>query len=214
MNGASGADLAVFAGPSLPPSDRIVADRIAYLPPATRGDVERASHTYRHVLLIDGVFHHDLAPSPKEVYAAAQRCRLSGAASMGALRAAECAPYGMTPVGAIALWYLHGTIDGDDEVAVLVDPATQRALTVASVNVRFVARCAVRARLWSPARASDWIERSRAIFYMDRTWEDCLELLESGARAQIEPIVRRRGDLKRQDARFAVRRAQRVLESQ
>jgi len=47
---------------------------------------------------------------------------------MGALRAAECgartASFRSAP---IANWYARGTIDGDDEVAVLVDPAAQRA---------------------------------------------------------------------------------------
>ncbi|MDQ6930119.1 MAG: hypothetical protein M3126_05575 [Candidatus Eremiobacteraeota bacterium] len=56
--------------PSLPAVDRLPNDGITYLPPVTRGDVERAVETSDALLMIDGVFHHDLAPSPKEVYAA------------------------------------------------------------------------------------------------------------------------------------------------
>ena len=101
----SSSRLAVFAGPSLPVTDRPDVDGVAYLPPASRGDVERAAAEYDALLLVDGVFHHDLAPSPKECYRAAQACRAFGASSMGALRAAECAPYGFLPLGTVARWY-------------------------------------------------------------------------------------------------------------
>ena len=59
-----------------------------------------------------------------------------GASSMGALRAAECAPYGFAPLGAIANWYTSERIDGDDEVAVLTHPKTYDALTVPLVRKR------------------------------------------------------------------------------
>src|SRR5690348_7978990 len=114
--------LCVFAGPSLPVQDRVGVDGVAYVPPASRGDLLHASESHDMILLIDGVFHHDLAPSPKETFETCRRTRLYGAASMGALRAAECAPYGAVPLGAIATWYAREIIDGDDEVAVLVDP--------------------------------------------------------------------------------------------
>ncbi|MGZ3509482.1 MAG: TfuA-like protein [Vulcanimicrobiaceae bacterium] len=199
--------LAVFCGPSLPPADRIAPDAV-YLPPAARGDVDRASREFSDVLLIDGVFHYDLAPSPKEIFGALSRCRLSGAASMGALRAAECARYGMAAIGAIALWYLYERIDGDDEVAVLVDPRTQVALTVPLVNVRHVMRLAVRRGFLAPAQAEHVVERARSIYYMERTWDDVLDAVPGPAREAVATIARSTiADLKRLDARFAVRRA-------
>ncbi|HTX58039.1 MAG TPA: TfuA-like protein [Verrucomicrobiae bacterium] len=205
------ATLAVFAGPSLPQGDRIAADGVTYLAPAARGDVERAAAEYDALLLIDGVFHHDLAPSPKECYRAAQRARAFGASSMGALRAAECAPYGFLPLGAIANWYAREVIDGDDEVAVLVNPATQMALTVPSVNVRYVARLAARRGILSPADARRFVEASREIFYMDRTWEDAIECAPERAREALRAIAQRDGDLKRWDAIFALRSVLRRL---
>src|SRR5579862_5853232 len=99
--------LAVFCGPSLPPEERISDARVTYLPPAARHDVLRAAEEFDAVLLIDGVFHHDVAPSPGECYASLEHARMFGASSMGALRAVECAPYGFTPLGAIASWYLR-----------------------------------------------------------------------------------------------------------
>jgi YcaO-like protein with predicted kinase domain len=197
--------VAVFAGPSLPLADRPQFEGVAYLPPAARGDVERAAAEYDAVLLIDGLFHHELAPSPKECYASLAHARMFGAASMGALRAAECAPYGFTPLGAIASWYAHDLIDGDDEVAVVTRPHAQEALSVPLVNVRYVARLAHRRGFLDAAARDALIGRARAIFYMDRTWEDVAELVPSGVRDAILELAHRYGDLKRADARFALR---------
>ena len=197
--------LAVFAGPSLPLQDRPAFEDVVYLPSATRGDVERAAGEFDIVLLIDGAFHHDLAPSPKECYAALRHARMFGAASMGALRAAECAPYGFTPLGAIAGWYVGELIDGDDEVAVLTHPQTSQALSVALVNVRYVARLAQRAGVLSAPECAELVRGAREIFYMDRTWEDVVELAPLGARETIAAIAAQYGDLKRMDARFALR---------
>lgn len=178
---------------------------VRYLPPAARGDVLRASERFAAVLLIDGVFHHDLAPTPKEVFAACGRTRMSGAASMGALRAAECARYGMRPLGAITRWYLRGRIDGDDEVAVLVDPREQRALSVPMVNVRFALWLALRRGLLSREQRDEAIARARSVFYMERTWDDVVEAVPEKVRVPVMRLALAEGDLKRADARFALR---------
>jgi hypothetical protein len=201
----------VFCGPSLLPEDRIASPSIVYVPPASRGDVARAAERFDTVLIIDGVFHHDLAPTPREVYDALPRVRIFGASSMGALRAAECAPYGAVPLGVIAGWYVRELIDGDDEVAVLVDPDTQRALTVPSVNVRHVAGLAVRRGLMDRASADAWIGHARDIFYMDRTWKGAIDLAPLGLRDCLREIAQKEGDLKRLDARFALRSVMRRL---
>lgn len=197
--------LAVFAGPSLPPQDRAASELLTYLPPAARGDVERAARQFDAVLLIDGVFHHDLAPSPKECYAATLIAQMFGAASMGALRAAECAPYGFLPLGAIANWYTREIIDGDDEVAVLTHPTTHVALTVPMVNVRYTARLAQKRGVLSIDESVAWIRDSREIFYMDRTWEDVIDRAPRAKADALRAIAANEGDLKRWDARFALR---------
>ena len=203
--------LCVFAGPSLPPEDRIVRDGVTYAPPASRGDVLRASETYEAILLIDGAFHHDLAASPKEMYEACRRVRTFGAASMGALRAAECAPYGAVPLGVIAGWYLHEILDGDDEVAVLVDTRTHRALTVPNVNVRYLARLAVRRGILGARQGEELVAKSREIFYAERTWDDVVASAPKRARPALMQIAQSEGDLKRLDARFALRSVLRRL---
>lgn len=201
----------VFCGPSLPPEDRVASENITYLPPASRGDVARAAERFHAILIIDGVFHHDLAPTPREVYDALGRVSIFGASSMGALRAAECAPYGAVPLGVIARWYLRELIDGDDEVAVLVDPETQRALTVPSVNVRYVAALAVRRGVLERSVANAWVNDARDVFYMDRTWESAIERAPLHVRSALGEIAIKEGDLKRWDARFALRSVARRL---
>ena len=61
-----------------------------------------------------------------------------GASSMGAIRAAELAPFGMVGVGAIYEAYCDGRYTDDDEVALLQGPATfgYPAMSEAMVNIR------------------------------------------------------------------------------
>lgn len=203
--------LGVFCGPSLPQEDRVPIAGVRYLSPAARGDVESAVERFDALLLIDGVFHHDLAPSPKEVFAACSTTTMFGASSMGALRAAECWPFGMVPLGIIVRWYMRELIDGDDEVAVLVHPVTSVALSVPSVNVRYVAYLATRRGILTRSEAQDFVKLARAIFYMDRSWEEVIELVPAHGRAAMGPIIEHESDLKRWDARFALRSAARRL---
>jgi hypothetical protein len=206
-----GKRVCIFAGPSLPAGDRLARPGFSYAPPAARGDVARAAETFDAILLIDGVFHHELAPSPKEVLAACRRVPFFGAASMGALRAVECAPSGAVPIGAIAGWYSRRLIDGDDEVAVAMHPRTYAALTVPSVNVRFAAWLAVRRGVLTRNEATDWIHTARtSIFYAERSWGGAIAYAPAHAQAALGAIARRDGDLKRLDARFAVRRVARI----
>ncbi|MDP9110386.1 MAG: TfuA-like protein [Candidatus Eremiobacteraeota bacterium] len=201
--------LGVFCGPSLPQEDRLPIAGVTYISPAARGDIESAVERFEALLLIDGVFHHELAPSPKEVFAACSRAKMFGSSSMGALRAAECWPFGMIPLGIIVRWYIREIIDGDDEVALLTHPETHVALTVPMVNVRYTARLAHRRGIFSRAERADWIRAVRDIFYMDRSWEDALERAPEHARDAIRGIAKEEGDLKRWDALFALRSVKR-----
>jgi hypothetical protein len=76
--------------------------------------------------LIDGIFYHDLSVWHKElVYALIKGIVCIGAASMGALRAAELHRYGMIGVGKIFERYRDGEED-DSLVALSFDPDTYR----------------------------------------------------------------------------------------
>lgn len=110
-------------------------------PPARRGDVLRVlADQPEAILLVDGYYYTTPSVSHKEIlYALAAGVHVAGASSMGALRAAELAPWGMEPIGDVAGWFLSGELEGDDEVALLhtVEEAGYRGLTIALVEVRF-----------------------------------------------------------------------------
>src|SRR5699024_12171240 len=89
--------------------------------PARLGSVWHAvQRGHRRIAVVDGVFGNQPAVWHKEIlFALAQGCTVIGAASMGALRAVELAPYGMIGVGAIYRLYRRGAIVDDAEVALL-----------------------------------------------------------------------------------------------
>ncbi len=86
----------------------------------------------------------------------AQGIHVFGSASMGALRAAELAAFGMEGVGAIFEAYRDGALEDDDEVAVVHGPAESgyRALSVALVNIRHTLAAAEAQSVIGPASSS------------------------------------------------------------
>ena len=138
----------VFLGPTLPRAD--AADLLAatYLPPARQGDIYRAVRALRPaaVGLVDGRFLDTGAVWHREIlWALSEGVHVFGAASMGALRAAELAPFGMRGVGKIFAAYRDGRWPGDadafeddDEVAVIHAPPELggAALSDAMVDLR------------------------------------------------------------------------------
>ena len=165
--------LSVYIGPTLPPENRPPADNIIYFPPATAGDLLALANQPPHrVLLIDGIFEAARAPWHKEILVLlAEGFDVWGAASLGALRAAELHRFGMRPEGAIARAYAAGRIIGDDEVAVAHAPGAlgHRALSLAQVDVRRTLVAALRARVLNGNEARRLRAASHAIFFKDRT---------------------------------------------
>ena len=108
--------IAVFLGPSL---DLATARSILpanYYPPVRMGDIYRLLATgVRLIVIIDGVFHASVPVWQREILAALKAgIIVVGTSSMGALRAAELAPYGMIGCGTVFQWYIQGRIAGDD----------------------------------------------------------------------------------------------------
>lgn len=97
---------------------------MTYHPPAGMGDIAQAVRDgYQGIGLVDGFFGDRLSVWHKEILHALNRgCVVLGAASMGALRAAECHPFGMRPVGVIAARYVSGDLIDDAAVALLHGP--------------------------------------------------------------------------------------------
>jgi hypothetical protein len=99
----------VFAGPSIH-GETVDLTGIELRPPAVQGDLLRAVVEGASVIgLIDGAFEATASVWHKEIlHALSEGVAVVGGASMGALRAAECAAFGMEPVGQIARLLLSG----------------------------------------------------------------------------------------------------------
>ncbi|MFD7831224.1 TfuA-like protein [Kitasatospora sp. NPDC059803] len=208
----------VFTGPTLAPDEPVLAASTVCLhPPARHGDLYRTEIAPGDTtVLIDGLYHHAPALRHKEILAALGRgVRVIGAASIGALRAAELEPYGMLGIGRIFDWYADGVISGDDEVAVAhVADGTHRALTWPLVNLRHVMVFARAEGVVTPAKATALLTAFAGVYYAQRT----LGALQAVARREGAPAFgpwlrdqrrasRSFGDLKRADALAAVRAA-------
>lgn len=166
--------IAVFSGPSLPPRIRPADEAFLWLPPAKAGDLAALQHAPPDRLcLIDGLFESRPAPWHKEVMLLMRSGTvIFGAASMGALRAAELDRHGMIGVGTIYDAYRSGRLTGDDEVALV--HATERLnwapLTVPMVEVRATLAAACRRRLMAPSTARRIRALVRDIHFADRDW--------------------------------------------
>jgi hypothetical protein len=108
----------VFVGPTR--VKRADYPAIDFFPPAALGSVYRAMERgYRRIGIIDGFFGNTPSVWHKEIlFAISKGVEVSGAASTGALRASELAPYGMRGIGNIYRLYRRASIADDDEVCV------------------------------------------------------------------------------------------------
>jgi hypothetical protein len=130
----------VFIGPTLARKRAEEVLQAEYRPPVAQGDVYRAARRgARAIGIVDGYFEIIPAVWHKEIlWAMSQGVHVFGSASMGALRAAELAVFGMRGVGEIFEAYARGALEDDDEVAVRHGAAESgyRALSEAMVNIR------------------------------------------------------------------------------
>ncbi len=202
----------IHLGPTLPidTARRVLA--ADYRGPARCGDVLRAVLDGAAVIgLIDGYFHDVPAVWHKEILHALERgVEVLGAASMGALRAAELAPFGMVGVGRIAAAFTRGCLTDDDEVAVRHGPAAlgYPLLSEPLVNIRATISRAVRQEVLEPVTAARLVELAKSTFYPERSWARLLRQAR-GLRLDIRAfpawLARGRVDAKAIDARLLLR---------
>jgi hypothetical protein len=161
----------VFVGPTLREVDLPRAD---VRPPAGVGDVLAVSRErVQRIAIIDGYFERMAAVWHKEILIALERgIEVWGAASMGALRAAELDAFGMIGVGAIYRAFKRGELVCDDEVAVAHLPGEvgYRPVSDALVNLRDGLARATRAGIISARTRDALIELARRPFYRERSW--------------------------------------------
>ncbi|MEF2554040.1 TfuA-like protein [Aurantimonas sp. A2-1-M11] len=169
----------LFAGPSLAGLERPLPPIFDRQPPARHGDVFRAAQLRpAAIALADGFFEGVLAVWHKEIlWALSLGIPVFGAASMGALRAAELDTYGMVGVGRIYQDYQSGKLEADDEVALLHGPEEvgYLPLTEPLVNVRATVSAAQQAGILGPCTVQAVMHSAIALFYKARTWPNIMQ---------------------------------------
>lgn len=168
----------LFAGPSLSGWKQPLPPNFDRQPPAQHGDVFRAAQLRpAAIALADGFFEGVPAVWHKEIlWALSLGIPVFGAASMGALRAAELDTYGMIGVGRIYQDYRSGKLDADADVALLHGPeeVDYMPLTEPLVNVRATVDAALQARVLKPRAGRAVLRSAAAVFYKARTWRSIL----------------------------------------
>lgn len=180
-------------------------------PPAATGDMlALLGGPACTVVLIDGVFDERPSVWHKEILLLLSNgFRVIGAASMGALRAAELHRFGMIGCGDIFAAYLAGRITGDDEVAIAHGRADYgwKPVSVPQVNVRATLARAAREGIVSVGEARALRGVSAEISFRARVWPEILAIADSRQLATGRlPHWLAAGaiDLKRRDAERAL----------
>ena len=197
----------VFAGPTL---HRIALDAyrgIAFRPPAKRGDLIRAVRDGASIIgLIDGIF--ELSPSVwhKEIlFALSEGVTVLGAASMGALRAAECHAFGMIGVGQVFRAYASGETEDDEDVAQVHGPGELGYLPLSEplVNITATLRQLLAGGQIDRQEHDGLASITRTLFFKDRTYRRIVETTDfsNSRKTELLTILKTSAvNVKKQDA--------------
>ena len=169
----------LFAGPSLPDAAAFCGETIHVHPPAVHGDVLAAVRAGATAVgIVDGRFEHVAPVWHKEIlYALDKGVSVFGAASMGALRAAECDTFGMIGIGRIYKDYASGRRVDDADVALLHGPVElgYPALSLALVNAEATLDRLEVEEAIDKSYISRLESAARGLFYKDRSWATVIE---------------------------------------
>jgi hypothetical protein len=191
----NGCDVVVFLGPSLPSGRaQVLLPDGTFLPPARQGDIYRAARDRRpHAIgLIDGTFATVPAVWHREILWSLAEAGIPvlGAASMGALRAAELHVFGMQGVGKIYESYRDGyyapftdPFEDDDEVAVRHGPPEAGCIPVsdAMVDLRETLFAAETARIVTRDARDALAQAMKRLHFSERSLTHLCALAEAVA---------------------------------
>jgi hypothetical protein len=167
--------IVVFTGPTISAEDALQELDATYLPPVSQGDVYRAvARKPLAIGIIDGYFDRVPAVWHKEIlWALSEGIHVFGAASMGALRAAELAAFGMVGIGSIFENFRDGFLEDDDEVAVVHAPQELgfQVCSDAMVNIRQTLQRACAESVISDATRKALVEIAKGLFYQKRLFQ-------------------------------------------
>ncbi|MDD9908464.1 MAG: TfuA-like protein [Ahrensia sp.] len=168
----------IFAGPSLAGSKHPVLSKVDVRPPCRQGDIYLAACDEPEVIgIIDGFFEGQPSVWHKEIlWGLNCGIHVFGAASMGALRAAELDAFGMRGIGRIYEWYRDGTVIDDEEVALVHAPREMgyATLSLATVNVRATLDAGQDGGEFGASIASQALSCALGVHYKQRSWKSVL----------------------------------------
>lgn len=167
-------EIFVFLGPTLSHEEARGVLDATYFPPAQQSDILSLAVQFQPkvIALIDGYFMQSLSVWHKEIlYALNKGIIVLGASSMGALRGAETADFGMIGVGKIYDLYRQGEINDDDEVVLVHGPAEENylPLSLPLVNIRFTLKKASQVEKISDQICAEILAAAQSLYYPDRT---------------------------------------------
>jgi len=167
----------IFLGPSMSHEEAMSILEAEYRPPVRRGDLMDLPDGVEVVGIVDGVILSDAAVGHREILSLVKEgIKVVGGGSMGALRAAELADFGMTGVGRIFELYRSGKIEGDDEVVLMYDPHTLLPLSEPLINLRLNVQDAQASGLLTRQEAAWLIRELRETYFPERSYERLLNL--------------------------------------
>jgi hypothetical protein len=211
----------VFAGPTLTPAD--LGSGEEYRPPAEQGDVYRTALLRpAAIAIVDGRFHDVPSVWHKEVlWALGRGVPVYGAASLGALRAAELHQFGMRGVGWVFEAFRDGRLEDDDEVTVAHAGPEEgfRAVSDAMVNIRRTLLRAASAGVIGAAVRQALVDAIKAVHYPSRTYAELVRLGRAAGlpATELDALERwlptNRVDQKRLDALTLLTRVRNDLET-
>lgn len=196
----------LFAGPSLSGTEFVPlrSGEDVLLPdheltcrgPAKCGDITHAvDQGFRTIGLVDGRFEDVAAVWHKEIlYALSKGVLIYGAASMGALRAAECYPFGMIGIGEVFERYAFGGLEDDAAVAQVHAPAEfgYIAFSEAMVTIDATLERAKTAGAINPDEMYYIRSAANAIFFKERSWRRVFDKISTeiaDGEARIRPHI-------------------------
>ncbi|EPE94907.1 TfuA-like protein [Rhizobium grahamii] len=201
----------IFAGPSFGADiDRLRAENplVIFRGPAARGDILQAVQDgARAIGIVDGFFGEVPSVWHKEIlYALQHNVIVAGGASMGALRAAECADFGMVGIGSIYKDYESGALVDDEAVALVHAPAELGwlPLSIPWVDFEPTINRLYRNGVLSPSEQKMLLLAGRSLHFSERTYPKAVECCnfspEGRAREILRAIRAGKVERKRQDA--------------
>jgi hypothetical protein len=190
----------VFLGPTLPGPEARAILEADYRAPAAQGDLAAVIPDRPPAIgLIDGRFGVS-GPTVwhAEILQALQAgIPVYGAASLGALRAAELVRYGMIGIGRVFDLYRSGLLEDDDEVAVVhADQAHGfQPGSDAMINIRATLARAEAERIVSRSERLQLEAYAKRLHFADRTWRrlgvefDRVDVKAEDARAMLRVMA-------------------------